>query len=130
MSKLEEFINFQDVSQMESEVYVNERLGTFKVKPLTANKHNELRNRCLIRNKKGEMITDINKFNLLLVTEQTIDPDFSNSDFLEKTGCQTAREFIERKFLSGEIQTIAGKILEISGFDIDINEKVEEAKNS
>lgn len=129
MSRLEDFLKFQDVDTMTEDVYINERLGTFKVKPLTATKHNEFRNRCLIRNKKGEITTDLNKFNLLVITEQTLEPDFSNADFLAKVNCQTAREFIEKKFLSGEIMAIANKILEISGFNIDINEQVEEAKN-
>ena len=130
MSRLEDFLNFQDVDTITEEIYINKRLGSFKVKPLTATKHNEFRNRCLIKNKKGETITDLNKFNLLVITEQTLEPDFSNAEFLSKVNCQTAREFIEKKFLSGEIITIANKILEISGFNIDINEQVEEAKNS
>jgi len=129
MSKLEDFLNFQDVDTITEEIYINKRLGTFKVKPLTSVKHNEFRNRCLTRNKKGETTTDLNKFNLLVITEQTLEPDFSNSEFLAKVGCQTAREFIERKFFSGEIMMLANKILEISGFDIDMNEQVEEAKN-
>lgn len=129
MSRLDDFLNFQDVDTMTSEIYINERLGIFKVKPLTTTKHNEFRNRCLTKNKKGEITTDLNKFNLLVITEQTVEPDLSNADFLAKVGCQTAREFVERKFLSGEVQSIASKILEISGFNIDINEQVEEAKN-
>lgn len=129
MSRLEEFINFQDVEQMETDVYVNERLGTFKVKPLSVTKHNEFRQRCMTRNKKGEISTDLGKFNLLVISNQVKDPDFSNAEFLQKVNCSNAREFIERKLLSGEIMEIASKILEISGFDNDISEKVEEAKN-
>lgn len=126
MSKLEDFIKFQDVAQMETEIYVNDRLGTFKVKPLAGAKNEELRKRSL---EKDGKTTNINKFQVLLIAEQTVEPELSNAEFLAKTGCQTAREFIERKFLSGEISTIANKILEISGFNTDINEKVEEAKN-
>lgn len=129
MSRLEDFVNFQDVEQMETEIFINERLGKFKVKPLTVSKHNEFRQRCMTRNRKGEISTDLGKFNLLVISEQVIDPNFSNADFLQKTGCQNAREFIERKLLSGEIMEIANKILEISGFDNDIADKVEEAKN-
>ena len=72
MSRLEDFLNFQDVDTKIEDIYINERLGTFKVKPLTSAKHNEFRNRCLTRNKKGETITDLNKFNLLIITEQTL----------------------------------------------------------
>lgn len=124
MSRLDDFLNLQDVSSMEEEIYINERLGNFKIKPLSGAKNEEFRKRCTTKNG-----TDINKFQILVVSEQVIDPDFSNSDFLAKTGCQTAREFIERKFKAGEIATIANKILDISGFNIDINEKIEEAKN-
>jgi len=129
MSRLEDFLKFQDVETMTEEIYINERLGTFKVKPLTAAKHNEFRNRCLVKNRKGETITDLNKFNLLVITEQTIEPELSKADFLAQANCQSAREFVERKFLSGEIMAIANKILDISGFNIDMEEKIEEAKN-
>ena len=126
MTQLEDFIKFQDVAQMETDVYINDRLGTFTVKPLSGAKNEEFRKRSL---EKDGKTTNINKFQVLLVAEQTIKPELANADFLAQTGCQTAREFIERKLLSGEIAAIANKILEISGFDIDINKKVEEAKN-
>lgn len=130
MSRAENFIKFQDINQMEKEIYINERIGKIVVKPLSTSKHNEFRMRSQVqKGKSGEYITDLGKFNTFIVTEQVIDPNFSNAEFLQQVGCQNAREFVERKLLSGEVFDIANKILDISGFKNNMDEIVEEAKN-
>ena len=79
-------------------------------------------------NKKG-LDFDSTKFNLLIVAGQTIQPNFNNAELLKKSGCATAIEFIKKKLLSGEIAELADKITEISGFETDRDEEIEEAKN-
>lgn len=129
MSELEQFLALPDVTDMEEEIFVNNRIGSFVVKPMTAEQFNDYSKRCRSKvNKKG-MDFDSAKFNLLIVAGQTIKPDFNNAELLKKAGCATASELIEKKLLAGEIATISEKISEISGFNADINEKVEEAKN-
>jgi hypothetical protein len=128
MSRLDDFLNLPDVSEVISEIKM-ERLGTFTVKPLTQEKHEEFQKRCRTKNRKGEIDFDMSKFNLLVIANQVINPDMNNADFLTKVGCQTARDFIQKKFKAGEIFELAQKICEISGFDAEINELVEESKN-
>lgn len=127
MTTLEEFLALPDVAN-ETETVTLKRLGDFKVKPMTHDQFSQYQMRAKVRNAKG-LEFDTGKLNLLIVAGQTIDPDFSNADFLGKAGCNTASEFIKKKFRAGEIADLAGKITEISGFDVDFNEKVEEAKN-
>ena len=57
MSKLEDFLNLPDVSEITSEIKM-ERLGTFTVKPLTQEKHEEFQKRCRTKNRKGEIDFD------------------------------------------------------------------------
>lgn len=129
MSELEDFLALPDVTDIQEEIFVNNRVGSFMVKPMTADQFNEYSKRCRSKvNKKG-MDFDSAKFNLLIVAGQTIKPDFNNAELLKKAGCATASELIEKKLLAGEIATIADKVVELSGFNSDINEKVEEAKN-
>lgn len=129
MSKLKDFLSLPDVSAMTEEIYINERLGTFTIKPMTERQCSNYRNRCKGKVNKQGMDFDGGKFNLLIITGQTVDPDFSDAEFLSESGCSTASEFISKKFLAGEIADIAEKITKASGFDSDINEDVEEAKN-
>lgn len=130
MSRLDNFLNLPDVSGVTTDIYINERLGTFTIKPMTNKEWNRYRKQCTGKIKKDGMDFDSEKFNILIVTEQTVEPNFKDAAFLEKVGCNTARDFVERKFLAGEIADISEKINKESGFDSDINEDIEEGKNS
>lgn len=129
MSELEEFLALPDVSDIQETIYVNERLGSFVVKPMTSAQFDEYSKRCRSKvNKKG-VDFDGGKFNLLIVAGQVVKPDFNNAELLKKAGCATASELIQKKLLAGEIALLSEKISEISGFNTDINESIQEAKN-
>lgn len=129
MNELEMFLNLPDVDNIEEEIFVSQRLGKFKVKAMSADEHGEYQRRCKSKiNKKG-MDFDTAKFQLLIVAGQTTYPNFNDADLLKKTGCTTAVDFIKRKLKAGEIAELAQQICRISGFDGDINEDIEEAKN-
>ena len=129
MNEMIDFLSLPDVSEMTSEVFVNDRIGKFVVRPMTVDEHSDYMKRCRTKiNKKG-MDFDSAKFYLLIVAGQTVSPNFSDAELLKKAGCTTATDLIKKKLLSGEIQDIADKICNISGFDNDIQEDIEEAKN-
>lgn len=129
MKSLDDFLSLPDVEGLETEVFVSKRLGKFKIGALTAEEHSEIMKRAKKVNKKGEFEFDNNIFNSLVISATLISPDFSNAEFLKKAKCNTAKEFIAKKLLPGEIQELANKIVAFSGFDIDINEDIDEAKN-
>ncbi len=129
MNDLEKFLTLPDVSEIEEEVSVSKRLGKFKVKAMTSDEFGEYQKRSRGKvNKKG-VDFDSTKFNLLIVAGQTIQPNFNNAELLKKAGCATATELIKKKLLPGEIAELADKITELSGFEIDRDEEIEEAKN-
>lgn len=126
---LEEFLNLQDVDNIQEEVFVSKRLGKFKVKAMTADEHGEYIKRSRGKINKDGTNFDSTKFNLLVITGQTIVPNFADAELLNKTNCSTAAELVKKKLLAGEIAELANQICKISGFDTDINEDIEEAKN-
>lgn len=128
MTTLDEFLALPDVEN-EQETVTIKRLGELTVKPMTHDQFASYQARTKSIGKDGTVKLDSGKLNLLIVVGQTVKPDFSNADFLAKAKCNTAQEFIKRKFKAGEIAELANKITEISGFDVDFNDKVEEAKN-
>lgn len=129
MNDLEMFLTLPDVDTIEKEIKVSNRLGTFKIRAMTSEEFSNYQTRCTRKmNKKGVDI-DINKLNTLIVAGQVVAPDFSNAEFLKKAGCSTATEFISKKLLIGEITEISKQVQILSGFDVDINEDIEEAKN-
>lgn len=129
MKSLEDFLALPNVDEITEEVFVSKRLGTFKVKAMTADEHGEYMKRARGKVNKDGIDFDSSKFNLLICAGQTIEPSFSNAELLKKANCSTATELIKKKLLAGEIAELANKICEISGFDSDINEDIEEAKN-
>lgn len=129
MNNLEDFLSLPDVEGLETEIFVSKRLGNFKVSALTADEYSSFMKRARKINKKGNVDFDTALFNLLIIDAKLISPDFSNAEFLKKAKCNTAKEFIAKKLLPGEIQELSDKILEFSGFEKDINEDIEEAKN-
>lgn len=129
MSELEDFLNLPDVDTIEEEVFVSQRLGKFKVRAMTAEEHGEYTRRSRTKLDKKGMDFDTAKFNLLVAAGQTVYPNFANADLLKKAGCSTAMEFMKRKLKAGEIAELSQQICRISGFDSDINDDIEEAKN-
>lgn len=129
MRNLEEFLALPDVDNIQEEVFVSKRLGKFKVRAMTADEHGEYMKRSRGKIKKEGTDFDSTKFNLLIVAGQTLEPNFADADLLKKTNCSTATELIKKKLLAGEIAELAEQIIKISGFDNDINEDIEEAKN-
>lgn len=129
MKSLEEFLALPDVETIEEEVFVSKRLGKFKVKAMTADEFSNYQKRARGKINKDGIDFDATKFNMLLVAGQTIEPDFSNAELLKKANCSTAADFIKKKLLPGEISELGTKIQEISGFDTDLKEDIDEAKN-
>ena len=130
MGEMIDFLSLPDVGDIVEEVYVSERLGKFKVRAMTAEEHGDYMKRA-----RGSKISkkgidfDTTKFNLLVAAGQTVEPNFNNAELLKKTNCSLATELIAKKLKAGEIAELCNKICEISGFDSDINEDIEEAKN-
>lgn len=127
MTDLNEFLSLQDVNDITHDVEIK-RLGKFTVRPMNHEQFSAYQKRARDKGTKGYEF-DSGKLNMLIVTGQMVSPDFSNAEFLAKAACATASDFIKKKFKAGEIAELASKITDISGFDVDFDEKVTEAKN-
>ena len=129
MNSIEQFLTLPDVDKMTADVFVSKRLGTFKVKAMSQEEFRDYQKQATGNiNKKG-INFDISKFNLLMVAGQTIEPDFSSKELLNKCGCVLPEQLITKKLLAGEIAELARQIQSISGFDNEPDEDIEEAKN-
>lgn len=128
--ELNEFLEMPDVSNIEEEIEVSERLGKFKIKAMSMDELADYRKMSTQGklNKNGSNL-NIAKLSLLIAAGQTISPNFADPEFLKKANCRTASEFMSKKLKAGEITKIATEVQRISGFDEDINDTVEEAKN-
>ena len=130
MGKLEKYFDLPDLSNITKEIKISDRLGEIAIRAISEPTLQEIRKRSKLTLDNSEEAQGNGKFNLLIMQAGMIDPDFSNADFLMKVGYETPTDFVLNKFLPGEIATVANNIMQLSGFDMGINERVKEAKNS
>ena len=123
-SALGRFLELPDVNSMEKEIDFGGRIGKLTIRPLSRTKFSNLNKKATVN---GEVKNGL--LNLLVVKEQVINPNFNDASFLSKVGCQTAEEFIDKKLFAGEIAVIASEIVDESGFSLEVNPHIEEAKN-
>jgi len=132
MSNLMQFLIDNPVDNLTDEVIVSSRLAKFpfKIKGMTGPEFSEYQKLStkISRHKKVEF--DSKTFNELVVLNHTLNPNFRDAESIKKAGCATPEQFLYKSLLAGEINELAQQITALSGFDKDIEDTVEEAKNS
>lgn len=140
MSLLKEFlVENANVSNTEEEVAISPRFKDkdgkilkFKIKPMNGDEFGRYQKACTtisITGKNRNTQFDSGKFNQMVIVNHCIDPDFKDEDFLRQIGCQTPDQAVQKVLLAGEIVELGNQISKLSGFDTDINEEIENAKN-
>lgn len=107
----------------------------FKVKALTQEENEDIRNRCLIPVKKnGVVVTrtlDTEKFSREVMVACVIEPDFRNSELCKFYGTLDPLEVPSKMLKAGEYSKISRAISRLNEFDDESTEELEtEAKNS
>ena len=132
MSTLIDFLIENPVDNLTAEVIVSQRLAKFpfKIKGMTGPEFSEYQKLStkIGRHKKVEF--DNKKFNEMVVLNHTVEPNFRDAESIKKAKCQSPEQFLYKSLLAGEISELAQEISALSGFDKDMEETVEEAKNS
>lgn len=131
MSTLQEFLNANPVDNLTSEVTVSPRFNglKFKIKAMTNREFDDIRKRSMRVVKGRKVEFDAQAFNTAVIVNHTLDPDFKDAASIQKLGCTSPEDYLNKVLLSGEIATLAAEIQKLSGFDVGMDELVEEAKN-
>ncbi|SHN65960.1 phage tail assembly chaperone [Desulfitobacterium chlororespirans] len=138
MSTLQEFLNLNPVDNVVNEVIISDRFKDengsplrFKIKAMTNAEFEEARKKATtIKTKKGGSFDfDTRKFNETIIINHTINPEFKDANSIQKMGCITPEQYLNKVLLAGEIAELANQIQTLSGFDKTFEEDIEEAKN-
>lgn len=140
MSALKDFLlENSDAISKDVEVAISPRfkdkdgkLLKFKIRPMNGEEFGSYQKQCTnikMNGKKRETSFDSAKFNNLCIINHCVDPNFKEADFLKGLGVQTPEQAVAKVLLAGEIVELGNQISRLSGFDVDINEEIEEAKN-
>lgn len=117
--------------EVEETVFIK-RLGVnFRVKALTGDKLNSLREQCTYTEGKGvnrRTFTNEDELGKLLIAEACVEPDFGDAKLLAHYKAKDAADCVQKALLAGEVTTLSHAVLDVSGFD-NAQEDVETAKN-
>lgn len=106
----------------------------FKIKSITQEENNQITKQCEKKRKDmgGRYVveTDSKLYCAKLIVASTVFPDFNNADLQNSYGVPGQPEKLVVKMLNpGEYTNLLTAINAINGFNEDINEEIEEAKN-
>lgn len=106
--------------------YFIDRVGIpITLKGLSEREINRLKKECTyVRKERGKKIEklDDEEFNAGLIEAATVKPNWNEPRLLDSIKASDGRQFIRKKFLAGETSAMADKVLELSGFDEDLEE--------
>lgn len=132
MNALQQFLTKNSVENLTEEFSLGGRLKDFKftIKALTGGQYNEFQTLCLENpNSPKKRRFNTKKFNELIVINCVIDPSFKDAEWIKALGVADAAAAMYKTLLAGEITQLAEEALKFSGFDRDLEDDIEEAKN-
>jgi len=129
----DEIINkLLEPTEVPERTYMIDRVGIpITLKGLSEREIQRIRRECTIERKhRGQRIKELNEeeFNAALIEAATVSPNWSDKRLLSNLKLSSGREVIKRKLLAGEMMALADKVMELSGFDDEL-EEIENIKN-
>ena len=137
MNALQQFLLNSDVKGLKKVINLGGRLANYPItiRAIDGDKYNSFQQLCIENpNSPKKRRFNSKKFNELICIECLVDPNMKDAEFLqaarEQKGVADSTALLYTCFLAGEIQTIANQALILSGFERDVEEEIEEVKNS
>ncbi|TNJ68228.1 XkdN-like protein [Paenibacillus hemerocallicola] len=136
MSTLQDFLNSNPVDNVTDDVAISDRfrdadgnLLKFTIRAMKGNTFEDIRKKSMNIRKNGKVEMDAQKFNETVVIDHTVVPDFKDAASIQKLGCITPSDYLNRVLLPGEVAELAEQIQRLSGFGRSMEDLVEDAKN-
>lgn len=135
MGKLQDFLMNNDIqTEVQTEIEIKPFPVPFVLKSITEAENKQIRKTCqkVTWNKKThqkETETDGDMYSNRLLISCCVDPNFKDADLQAKFGVVGAEALIDKLLNPGQYAELIQKVQELNGFDTDINDLVDEAKN-
>lgn len=133
MNALQEFLIQNTVDKITDKIVVSPRLKDhpFEIRAISSEEFTEYQKQCVDNpNSPKKRTINTTKLNNIIVVNHTIYPNFKDADWLKAAGAPDAASLVHHVLTAGEFADLAKNILTISGFNTDIEEEIEEVKNS
>lgn len=132
MNALQKFLIENDVTKDTNTFKLDSprlRKFDFTVSGITNSQYMSYQKLCVTGKGKNRDM-DVSKFNMQIILNHCVEPNFRDADSIKAKGVETPEAFVNSSLRAGEVQQLAEKILELSGFNIGgVVEMEEEAKN-
>ena len=142
MSDLSAFFAENVAPLEEVEIAVSERMLDkdgkpikWKVKAITSAVNSSIEERAMrvvnVPGKRGQRTREIDytRYSRLLVCDCVTYPNLNDAGLQDSYHAKSADELIAAMLTAGEFTELSAKCLEICGFDVPIDEEIEQAKN-
>lgn len=133
MNALQQFLLESDVSNLKKTIDIGGRMKghALTIRVITGEQYTSYQQQCIENpNSAKKRRFNTKRFNELIVVNSLVDPNLKDPEMLKAAKVARPEELLYRCFLAGEINTIAEQVLTLSGFDADVEEEMEEVKNS
>lgn len=133
MNALQQFLLESDVSNLKKTIDIGGRMKghALTIRVITGEQYTSYQQQCIENpNSAKKRRFNTKRFNELIVVNSLVDPNLKDPEMLKAAKVTRPEELLYKCFLAGEINTIAEQVLTLSGFDADVEEEMEEVKNS
>jgi 6-phosphogluconate dehydrogenase len=131
MSALLDFLVENPVANETEQVEILPRLKgmPFTIGIMDSKQFNEYTQAATTFRKGKKVDFQSGKLNMQAVINHTVDPNFKDAEAIKKAGCVTPEQFLNKVLKAGEIANLAERIFALSGFNQNMDDAVDEAKN-
>lgn len=109
----------------EKEVFMKRFNVHFKIQALDGDVINKIQERCTYytgKGKKREKMLDEEKFGTLCIEKACLVPQWNDPQLLDRYKTTEVAEVIKKRLLAGEISKLASEILDLSGFEDEVDD--------
>lgn len=141
MSKLNAFLNQNAVKKENMKYVVSERFVeegkpvAWEIRCITPKENNSIKKACTfqapVQGKKGLFIpeTDYDAYGCKLAAACTVFPNLNDKELQDDYGVTGAEDLLQVMLIPGEYMNYVAKVQEANGFDMGMDQLVEDAKN-
>lgn len=133
MNALQQFLLESNVNDLKKTINIGGRMKDYPltIRVITGQQYTDYQQQCIENpNSSKKRRFNTKRFNELICVNSLVDPNLKDPEMLKAAGVNRPEELLYRCFLAGEINTIAEQALIMSGFDSDVEEEMNEVKNS
>ena len=134
MGKIQDFLSKREISSETREVNVTGIPFPFVIRAIGQEENKVIKKTCTktyTDKKSGQRITetDVDAYNNKLIAACCVEPNFKDAAWQADNGVMGEEALIEKVLKPGEFLELVIAIQSICGFDADINDEIEAAKN-